>query len=67
VAFLTRPLSAATIVGPMRFYGLADHTVGEAIELFPTREEAEAFLADVLTDEPGWEGQLQVVQVGLDA
>jgi hypothetical protein len=43
----------------MRFYGLADHTLEQAIELFPTREEAEEFLADVLADEPDWEDQLR--------
>ncbi len=42
----------------MRFYGIADDKLGEATELFPTREEAERFLADVLADEPGWESQL---------
>jgi hypothetical protein len=51
----------------MRFYGVADHTLGEAIELFSTREEAEAFLAEVLIDEPGWEGDLEVVELQLDA
>jgi hypothetical protein len=39
----------------MRVYGVADHTLREAIELFPSREEAKAFLAQVLVDEPEWE------------
>jgi hypothetical protein len=50
----------------MRFYGVADHTLGEAVELFPTQEQAEEFLAQVLADEPGWDGQLEVVEAELD-
>jgi hypothetical protein len=50
----------------MRFYGLADHTLEQAIELFPTREEAEEFLADVLADECG-KTSFEIVELELDA
>lgn len=47
------------------FYGLADYRMvgselGEVIEFYSSREEAEDALRDVLTDEPGWEGLLAV-------
>lgn len=39
--------------------------LGEVIELFVRREDAERALADVLADEPTWNGQLSVVSVEL--
>jgi hypothetical protein len=52
------------------FYGLADYRLtgselGEVIEFYSSREEAEEALRGVLTDEPQWEGELGVVVVEL--
>jgi hypothetical protein len=43
---------------------LAGSQLGEVIELFVRREDERA-LADVLADEPTWNGQLSVVSVEL--
>lgn len=40
----------------MRLYGLVLYTVHEIIDWYPTREQAEQAIAQVLTDEPGFEG-----------
>jgi hypothetical protein len=34
------------------FYGLADHSLEEIVELYVSREEAERTLREVLRDEP---------------
>jgi hypothetical protein len=52
------------------FYGLADYRLvgsglGEVIEFYLSREEAESALRDVLSDEPEWEGELAVVTIEL--
>jgi hypothetical protein len=49
-------------------YGLADSRLagdelGEVIELYVRREDAEAALRDVLTDDPEWEGELGIVTI----
>jgi hypothetical protein len=49
----------------MIFWGLADHRVEEVIDFYATREEAEETLRQVLGDEPGWAGLLEVVEVEL--
>ena len=54
----------------MNFYGLADYTLGgsklgEVIEFYSSRKEAEQALKEVLADEPEWEGQLGVEVVAL--
>jgi hypothetical protein len=54
----------------MTFYGLADNRLagselGEVIEFYLSREEAEKALREVLADEPEWEGELGVVAVEL--
>lgn len=49
----------------VRFYGLVDLSVLEAIELYLTREQAERALAAVLADEPDWEPILRVEEVSL--
>jgi hypothetical protein len=46
-------------------WALADYFVDELIELYRFREDAERALDAVLTDEPGWEGMIQVVPVAL--
>lgn len=49
----------------VRFYGLVDLSVLEAIELYATREQAECALAEVLADEPEWQSILRVEEVSL--
>jgi hypothetical protein len=44
-------------------WGLADYFVDELIEVYASREQAERALANVLRDEPEWEGMLEVVPV----
>jgi hypothetical protein len=46
-------------------WGLADHFVDEVIETYRSREQAERALRKVLTDEPDWEGMMEVVPVPL--
>jgi len=47
------------------FYGLADHSVKEVIDVYASRDEAEETLEQVPEDEPGWAGILEVVAVDL--
>ena len=50
----------------MVLYGLADHRLndfGQVVEFYASREEADAALRHVLTDEPEWCGELSVVAV----
>jgi hypothetical protein len=54
----------------VRYYGLADFRLagselGGVVEFYLSREEAEAALRGVLTDEPDWEGEIRVVEVDL--
>jgi hypothetical protein len=44
-------------------YGLADARLQEAVELFPSREQAEEALAQVLADEPDWSELLSIVRL----
>jgi hypothetical protein len=44
-------------------WGLADRYVDEVIELYRSREMAERALRKVLSEEPGWEGMMEVVPV----
>ena len=46
-------------------WGLADRFVDELIETYRSREQAERALEAVLTDEPDWEGMMEVVAVPL--
>jgi hypothetical protein len=47
------------------FFGLVDHDLSEAIELYPSRDEAERALVDVLSDEPQWEGRFSIEMIDL--
>lgn len=49
----------------MRFFGVVDGWVEEAVELFVRREEAERMLAEVLADEPQWQDLLWVELIEL--
>jgi hypothetical protein len=40
--------------------------VSETLDLFVTREAAEAELREILEDEPEWGNVLRVVPIGLD-
>jgi hypothetical protein len=44
-------------------WGLADYFVDEVIETYRSREQAERALAEILIDEPEWEGMMEVIQV----
>lgn len=44
-------------------WGLADHFVGEVIQIYRSREQADRALERVLRDEPEWEGMMEVVPV----
>jgi hypothetical protein len=45
-------------------WGLADRFVGEVIEFYGSREQAERALEAVLADEPDWAGMIEVVPLG---
>lgn len=49
----------------MIFWGLVETELQEAVELFADRADAAAALADVLRDEPEWEGLVVVEPVEL--
>ena len=49
----------------MRFFGLVDLKLGEAIELYTRREEAEATLAALLRDQPDWEALFRIEEIEL--
>jgi hypothetical protein len=42
---------------------LTDTDLGEVVEFFASREEAEKALRDVLTDEPDWKGIVGVAEI----
>jgi len=44
-------------------WGLADYYVDQVIAVYPTREQAMRALKVMLTNEPDWEGMLDVVPV----
>jgi hypothetical protein len=47
------------------FWGVASRLVDEAIELYPTREQAEATLEGILQDEPEWRDVVYVTRINL--
>lgn len=52
----------------LRMWALADRSlaptrVGQTVGLYPTREEAEEALREVLADEPGWRDDLNVLEL----
>jgi hypothetical protein len=47
----------------MLFWAVVSDSTEEAVELFPTREEAEAIVQAWDRDEPGQAGQLRVEQI----
>ena len=51
----------------MVFYGLHALDTEEVVDWFLTEQKAEAALRDVLRDEPGWVGEVEVVRVDFDA
>jgi len=50
----------------VRFYGVVDDRLGEAVELFLDRDEAERVVEDWDRDEPGQADLLRVEVVELD-
>lgn len=53
------------LTSAVRFYGLVDVEDEEAIELYARQDEAERALAEILGDEPEWEGRFVVRLVEL--
>jgi hypothetical protein len=51
----------------MQFYGVVSDALDEAVELFTTREEAEAIVANWDRDDPARTGELHVQPVELNA
>jgi hypothetical protein len=49
----------------MFFWAVASDSTEEAVELFPTREEAEAIVQAWDRDEPAWQGLLRVEKIEL--
>jgi hypothetical protein len=49
------------------FYAVVSYEIRRVIEFFPSRVEAEAMLARVLSDEPGWCDILRVEPIELVA
>jgi hypothetical protein len=50
----------------MFLYGLHDQQIERIVEWYTSREAAEAELAAVLNDEPGWVTKLEVVRLDFD-
>jgi hypothetical protein len=51
----------------MQVYALtSSHSASETLDLFLTREAAEAELREILHDEPDWKDVLRVVPIELD-
>jgi hypothetical protein len=50
----------------VRFFALVDLSLSEAVELFVRRADAERTLAELLRDEPQWQGLLRIeaVEIG---
>jgi hypothetical protein len=52
----------------MQIYALTSSQIpGKTLDLFVTREAAQAELREILMDEPGWVEVLQVEPIQLDA
>jgi hypothetical protein len=49
----------------VRFFGLVDLSLLEAVELYARREDAEETLAELLRDEPEWEQLFRIEEVEL--
>lgn len=49
----------------MRVWAVVSHDIEQAIELFPTRLEAEEMLALVLEDEPEWRDIMSIEPLDL--
>ena len=47
-------------------YGIASSLSGDVEDFYATRDEAEATLAQILAEEPEFEGQLWVQAVGFE-
>ena len=55
-----------SLICRVRFFGLVDLLLSEAVELFVCREDAERTLAELLRDEPQWQSlfRIEVVEIG---
>ena len=50
----------------MRFFGVVDLWLAEAVELFVCEADAERMLAELLADEPDWQGLFRVEPIELE-
>ena len=57
---------AAGKMGEVIVYGIASRLSGDVEDFYTTRDEAEATLAQILADEPDFEGQLWVQGVAFE-
>jgi hypothetical protein len=48
-------------------YALLDHRLDELIDWYSTIDAAEETLREILSDEPEWQGTLEIVPVTLEA
>jgi hypothetical protein len=51
----------------MQLYGIASRTSGDVDGWHSFREEAEATLAQVLEDEPGWADDLYIAEIEVES
>jgi hypothetical protein len=57
------PANSIGLTRLVRFYGLVDLSLVEAIELYVRREDAERTLAELLRDEPEWESRFRIEEI----
>ena len=55
--------SSVRLTRRVRFFGLVDLSLVEAIELFVRREDAEQTLAGLLHDEPEWRSRFCIEEI----
>ncbi len=60
------PAARAGRVTRIGFFGIADYELNEIIDFWPSRDDAEQALADVLRDEPEWVGMVGVESVEIE-
>ena len=51
----------------MVVWGVVSSEIEQVIEFFRTRREAERMLAEVVRDEPNWQGQFRIERIELGA
>ena len=59
------PASSVRLTRPVRFFGIVDLWLVEAVELYVRREDAEETLAGLLRDEPEWRSLFCIEEIEL--